>query len=66
MRKPKIAISLDNQLLKLIDSKVDGNVIRSRSQAMEFYLRKGIQDQSIDTAVILLRGEHQSISLKKI
>ena len=66
MKKPKIAISLDKPLLDLIDSKVDGNVIRSRSQAMEFFLRKGLREQSINTAVILLRGEHQSIALKNI
>lgn len=65
-RKPKVAISLDKPLLELVDSKVDGNVLRSRSQAIEFFLRKGLYDQSIDTAVILLRGKHQNISLKKI
>ena len=66
MKKPKIAISLDKPLLDLVDSKVDGNVIRSRSQAVEFFLRKGLQEQSINTAVILIRGEHQSIALKNI
>lgn len=66
MKKPKIAISLDKPLLDLVDSKVDNNVIRSRSQAIEFFLRKGLKEQSINTAVILLRGEHQSISLKNV
>lgn len=66
MKKPKIAISLDKPLLDLVDSKVDGNVIRSRSQAVEFFLRKGLKEQSINTAVILLRGEHQSISMKNV
>ena len=66
MKKPKIAISLDKPLLDIVDSKVDGNVIRSRSQAIEFFLRKGLKEQSINTAVILLRGEHQSISLRNI
>jgi mannose-1-phosphate guanylyltransferase len=66
MKKPKIAISMDKPLLDLVDSKVDGNVIRSRSQAIEFFLRKGLQEQSISTAVLLLRGEHQPLSLKSI
>ena len=39
MKKPKIAISLDKPLLDLIDSKVDGSILRSRSQAMEFFLK---------------------------
>lgn len=65
LKKPKIAISLDKPLLDLVDSKVDGNVLRSRSQAMEYFLRKGLREQSINTAVILLKGEHQSIALKQ-
>jgi len=66
MTKPKIAISLDENLLNLVDSKVDGNVIRSRSQAVEFFLRKGLQGQSINTAVLLIKGEHQQNMLKKL
>ena len=66
MTKPKIAISLDKSLLDLVDSKVDGSVIRSRSQAVEFFLKKGLQEQSINTVVLLIRGEHQRILLKKI
>ncbi|MCH8329274.1 MAG: nucleotidyltransferase family protein [Nanoarchaeota archaeon] len=66
MKKPKIAISLDKSLLDLVDSKVDGSVIRSRSQAMEFFLRKGLQEQSINTAVLLIKGEHQKNLLKKL
>ncbi len=65
-RKPKIAISLDKSLLDLIDSKVDGSVIRSRSQAVEFFLKKGLQEQSINTAVLLIKGEHQKNLLKKV
>src|SRR3989344_6191658 len=66
MGKPKIAISLDESLLTLVDGKVDGNVIRSRSQAIEFFLRKGLQGQSINTAALLIKGDHQPILLKKI
>ncbi len=66
MKKPKIAISLDRGLLDLVDSKVDGSVIRSRSQAVEFFLRKGLQEQSINTAVLLIKGEHQTNLLKKL
>lgn len=66
MRKIKIAISLDKPLFDLIDSKVDGSVIRSRSQAIEFFLNKGLQEESIETAVLLLKGEHQPIAFKQI
>ena len=66
MKKAKIAISVDNSLLKLVDSKVDGSVIRSRSQAMEYFLKKGLQEQSVNVAVLLLKGEHQHLALKNI
>ena len=64
MPKAKIAISVDNSLLNLADSKVDGSIIRSRSQAIEYYLKRGLQEQSISTAVLLLKGEHQAYALK--
>ena len=64
--KEKIAISLDGPLLQLIDSKVDKAIIRSRSQAIEFFLRRGLREQSIEDAVILVKGSHQPIALKEI
>ena len=66
MKKSKIAISIDAPLLKLLDSKVDGSVIRSRSQAIEYFLNRGIQEQSIGTAVMLVKGEQQHLLLKEI
>ena len=66
MAKSKIAISVNNALLRLVDSKVDGSVIRSRSQAIDFFLKKGLQEQSVSVAVLLLKGEHQPIALKEI
>lgn len=66
MKKPKIAISLSESLLKLVDSKVDGSIIRSRSQAIEYFLNKGLKESSLANAVILLKGSHQDIALKKV
>jgi len=66
MKKAKIAISVDNSLLKLVDSKVDGSIIRSRSQAIEYFLKKGLEEQSVKAAVLLLKGEHQFFSLKDV
>lgn len=66
MNKAKIAISVDNSLLKIVDSKVDGSVIRSRSQAIEYFLKRGLQEQSVSVAVLLLKGGHQGIALKNI
>lgn len=66
MKKPKIAISLDRELLDLVDSKVDGNNIRSRSQAIELFLRKGLSEYKVNTVVLLIKGDHQRFSLKQI
>lgn len=64
MTKQKIAISVDKSLLNVVDSKVDGSVIRSRSQAIEYFLKKGLTEESITTAVLLLKGSQQHVALK--
>lgn len=66
MKKSKIAISVDKSLLGLVDGKVDGKILRSRSQAIEYFLRKGLEEFAVDTAVILLKGNHLQFAIKKI
>ncbi|MFH1317256.1 MAG: nucleotidyltransferase family protein [Candidatus Woesearchaeota archaeon] len=66
MKKEKIAISVDKPLLDILDSKVDGSIIRSRSQAFEIYLKKGLGSQQISTAVILLKSDHHKVALKNL
>ena len=65
-RKPKVAISLDKNILDLVDSKVDGSVIRSRSQAIEFFLKRGLHGESVSTAIVLIKGVHQKNMLKQL
>ena len=60
----KIAISISKELLDSVDSKVDKNFLISRSQAIEFFLRKGLNEESIDTAIILIKGNHFPLLLK--
>lgn len=66
MKKEKITISLDKGLLESVDNKVDGIIIRSRSQAIEFYLNKGLKDEEVTDAVIIIRGSDQDILLTEI
>lgn len=66
MKKTKIAISIDSGILAEIDRRVDGRIMRSRSQAMEVYLRKGLFESEVRIAVILLKGEHQKYALSEI
>ena len=65
MNKVKIAISIDKNILDVVDSKIDNSIIRSRSQAIEYFLQKGLKEQKIETAVILLRGDQHEIVLKQ-
>ena len=64
MNKNKIAISINKSILNLIDSKVDGTIIRSRSQAIEYFLKKGLAEENITTVVLLLKGSQQDTPLK--
>lgn len=58
MGKKKIAISIDSHLLEMLDGKVDGSLIRSRSQAIEFFLKKGIVDHDVESAFVMLHKDH--------
>ncbi|MBR9699987.1 hypothetical protein GOV09_06015 [Candidatus Woesearchaeota archaeon] len=64
MNKDKIAISIEKSLLRVVDAKVDGSMLRSRSQAIEYFLKKGLDHASITTAVLLLKGSQQDAVLK--
>ena len=66
MVKTKIAVSLDSSLLVQIDSCADKSVIKSRSQAIEFFLRKGLAESTVDKAVIFIKKEQQHVLLIKI
>lgn len=66
LKKEKIAISVDKPLLTVVDALVDGVTIRSRSQAIEALVRKGISHEYVQDAVILVKKEHQHLLLQKI
>jgi NDP-sugar pyrophosphorylase family protein len=65
MKKEKIAISITKDMLKRIDSRIDGSAVRSRSQAIEFFLKKGLETRIVDTAVVLLSKRHHKTALTK-
>jgi NDP-sugar pyrophosphorylase family protein len=66
MKKEKIAISIDKDILGAVDSSIDGTLIRSRSQAIEAILSRGLKATIVDTAVILLHPRHISVALKNM
>ncbi|RLI98693.1 MAG: nucleotidyltransferase family protein [Candidatus Aenigmatarchaeota archaeon] len=55
--KEKIAITLDEKILKRIDSMVDGTNVKSRSHAIELLLRKSLTGEGPRKAVILAGGK---------
>ena len=66
MKKEKIAISVDKPLLDMIDSMIDGTNLRSRSQAIEKLLKKGIELEYVRSAIILIRDKEQETLIKEI
>ncbi len=65
-KKRKIAIAINPALLGVVDSKIDGSYLRSRSQAIEHYLLKGLHEESISFAVVMLSPAHHRLALKRI
>ncbi len=61
--KDKIAISLSKDIIEKIDRKIDGTNIRSRSQAIEVLIKRGLMAEHVDTAVLLLSQMHSHIPL---
>ena len=55
--RSRITITLKEDLLKNVDSIVDGIEIKNRSHAIEFLLSKNFKDQKIKKAVILAGGK---------
>jgi len=56
MRRARITITLNGELLNRIDNLVDGEHIRNRSHAIEYVISRNLQSQ-ITTAVILAGGK---------
>ncbi len=63
MNKKKIAISVDPSLLAMVDMMIDGSSIRSRSQAIEELISKGLKKQPLTTAVILVHENDQELMI---
>ena len=47
MKKKKIAISVDEPLLDIVDSYIDNTTIRSRSQSIEALIKQAIKQKPI-------------------
>ena len=61
--KEKISITLDKNLLKSIDSVIDNLYIRNRSQAIEYLIKKVVDESK--TAVIIAGGPEEKLKVSK-
>lgn len=55
--KERITITLDSELIQQIDKRVDGNIIKNRSQQIELLLTKSLGTYRPEKAVILVGGK---------
>ncbi|MBP9819669.1 hypothetical protein KBC79_02940 [Candidatus Woesebacteria bacterium] len=56
-KKSRLTITLDQEILALVDGQIDGQKIRNRSHAIELLVSKGLKP-AIDTAVLLAGGDN--------
>jgi NDP-sugar pyrophosphorylase family protein len=60
MKKSKIAISIEEEILDLVDNYIeDSSILGSRSHAIEYLIRKAINQEPVSTAVLLMREKDQ-------
>ncbi len=55
--KERITITLDSELIQQIDKRIDGNIIKNRSQQIELLLTKSLGTDMPSKAVILAGGK---------
>lgn len=62
MTRQRLSITLDDQLLRKIDKRIDGHKIRNRSHAIENILNEKLQSKILKKAIVL--GGGQGIEFK--
>ena len=63
--KERITITLDSELIQQIDKRVDGNIIKNRSQQIELLLTKSLGTYRPEKAVILVGGKGTKLGSTK-
>lgn len=62
--KDRVTLTIDKDLLKKIDSLVNGTTVKNRSHAVELYLRQAVRGNVPRTAIILAGGKGAKILSK--
>ena len=64
--KERVTLTIDNDILENIDSRVDGTQIKNRSHAVELLLMKALSSNRLRKGVILAGGEKKNTSSETI
>ena len=59
--RERVTLTLDSELLKQIDTSIDGYKIKNRSHAVELLLIRGMSGDRPTKAVILAGGKHRGL-----
>ncbi len=64
MRKKRISLTIEKDLLRKVDSLIDGIKFRNRSQVVEFLLREALKLEKVSKAIILAGGKKEKLLYK--
>jgi len=54
--KKRVTLTLDSNLLKRVDSSIDGSAIKNRSHAVELFLARALNNNSVPKKALILAG----------
>lgn len=66
MKRKRLTITIQDEILKRLDRFIDGDKIRNRSHAIEVLLSKRLKNQIIKKAIIMGRGDGVTIYGKEV
>lgn len=55
--KERVTLTLERDILKMVDERVDGSKIKNRSHAIELFIRQALHGQMPSVAIILAGGK---------
>jgi mannose-1-phosphate guanylyltransferase len=59
--KDRVTLTLDRDILRIVDDRIDGTHIKNRSHAIELLLRQSLKSTTPTTAVILAGGKGENL-----
>ncbi len=66
MKRERLTITLDTNLLTAVDSLIDKDRLRNRSQTIEYLLKQGLGINQLDQAFLFFETDWQQIQVEKV